>query len=427
MNNSAVNVDSSVPVLIVKIGPYPLHHGGVAVIRTLGRLGVPVYAITEDRFTPAAVSRHLHGRFEWPTTGHEDPERLVEGLVDIGRRIGRPVIALPTDDEAAVLVAEHAGDLGDDFLTPGVSPGLPRTLAAKDGLTGVCRAHGIPTPASLLPGSVEELVAGADSFGYPVMVKNARPWTRLHDPAVGSSTLVGGEADLRALAAGWTVWPKVLVQEYVPGQVGSDWVVNAYCDAASSAVALFTGLKVRSWPAQAGVGSLLHAAPNDTIAEMTADLCRKVAYKGVADLDWRRDRRTGDFTLVDFNPRVGAQFHMFRSDTGIDVVRALHLDLTGRQVRAGSQLYGRGLRVEHLDVPAAMASWRSGRPRSPRLPWGRTRLAWLTPGDPLPAVSAAVRSVGPAVSMAGRVLRRSASTPQDRKTQPEEAGSGTNS
>ncbi|MDQ6793107.1 MAG: ATP-grasp domain-containing protein, partial [Candidatus Dormibacteraeota bacterium] len=41
------------PVLIVKIGRYPLHHGSVGVIRTLGRAGVPVYAITEDRFTPA--------------------------------------------------------------------------------------------------------------------------------------------------------------------------------------------------------------------------------------------------------------------------------------------------------------------------------------------------------------------------------------
>ena len=77
-------VDRTVPGLIVKIGDYPLHHGGVGAIRSLGRLGVPMYAVTEDRFTPAAASRYLRGRFVWPTTGREEPERLVTGLLRIG-------------------------------------------------------------------------------------------------------------------------------------------------------------------------------------------------------------------------------------------------------------------------------------------------------------------------------------------------------
>jgi len=420
MNNSAVDIDSSVAVLIVKIGPYPLHHGGLAVIRNLGRLGVPVYAVTEDRFTPAALSRYLCGRYDWPTTGLEDPARLVEGLLDIGRRFDRPVIALPTDDEAAVLVAEHGAVLAEHFLIPGVSPGLPRRLADKHGLAELCRVHGVPAPASMLPSSVDDLFAAADQIGYPVVVKNARPWNRLRHRAVGSSTVVADEAGLRAIADGWTSMPGVLVQEYIRAVAGSDWVVDAYCDGNSSAVALFTGVKVRCWPAQAGVGSLLHAAPNQAIAEMTADLCRKVGYKGIADLDWRFDRRAGDFKLLDFNPRLGAQFQLFRSDVGIDVLRALHLDLTGRPVPAGTQVYGHGLRVEHLDVPAALAYWRAGRRRPVSIPWGRTRLAWLAADDPLPAMSAVVRSARPAAAMLGRVVRGS-------RTQPDGAASGRNS
>ncbi|MDQ2826025.1 MAG: ATP-grasp domain-containing protein, partial [Actinomycetota bacterium] len=170
------DLDRSVPVLIVKIGRYPLHHGGVAAIRSLGRLGVPTYAVVEDRFTPAAVSRYLTGRFVWPTSGEEDPDRLVAGLVEIGRRIGRPFVALPTDDEAAVLLAEHAGDLGPHFLLSDVTPALPRALADKHGLAGICRAHGVAAPASALPSSVDELVAGAEEIGYPVVVKNAGSW-----------------------------------------------------------------------------------------------------------------------------------------------------------------------------------------------------------------------------------------------------------
>jgi len=412
MKNSAANVDRTVPVLIVKIGPYPLHHGGLAVIRTLGRLGVPVYAITEDRFTPAALSRHLFGRFDWPTTGHEDPDLLVAGLVDIGRRMGRPFVALPTDDEAAILVAEHGAELGEHFLFPGVRRGLPRVLADKHGLAHLCRAHGIPTPATELPVSIDDLFAAADRIGYPLVVKNARPWTRLNEPAVGSSTVVHEDRDLHSLVGDRSAMPNVLLQEYVPADAGSDWVVNVYCDDDSATPVRFTGLKVRCWPAQAGVGSLLYAAPNDGIAELTTDFCRKVGYKGIADLDWRLDRRTGQFQLLDFNPRMGAQAQLFRTDAGVDVVSALHLDLTGRQVPAGTQVYGHGLRVEHLDVPAAVAYWRSGQRRPVPMPWGRTRLAWLTPDDPLPAVSAAFHSARPAASMLGRMVRRSKPHPQ---------------
>ena len=393
MMRAAPDLDTSVPLLVVKIGPYPLHHGGVGVIRSLGRCGVPVYAVTESRATPAALSRYLAGRVVWPTTGLEDPGQLVAGLLAVGRDLQRRrragpadrVIALPTDDEAALLLGEHAGELGECFIIPAVAAGLPRLLANKDTLAELCATHGIPCPISRLPESVEQMVANADEIGYPVVVKNAHAWQRLLRPGVGSSTVVADEVALRHLARNWVEMPSVLVQELVPGGDSADWVVNVYCDTASRSVVCFTGVKVRCWPPRGGVGSLLYAKPNDAIAEMTAKLCRQVSYCGVADLDWRVDSATGTYKLLDFNPRLGAQAQLFRNVGGVDVARALHLDLTGRPVPRGAQVYDRGLRVEHLDAPALMSSWVSGsaRRRSPvQIPRGRTALAWWAPSDP---------------------------------------------
>lgn len=410
-----LDLDTSVPVLVVKIGPYPLHHGGVGVIRSLGRLGVPVYAVTESRATPAALSRYLRGRVVWPTTGLEQPDQLVAGLLAVGRDLMRRseraghadrAIALPTDDEAALLLGEHGGELGECFVIPAVAPGLPRSLANKDTLAELCAMHRIPSPTSILPESVEQMVESSAKIGYPVIVKNARPWQRLIRPGVGSSTVVADEAALRELTRDWVEMPSVLVQELVPGGDGADWVVNAYCDSDSRSAVCFTGVKVRCWPPQGGVGSLLYSKPNDAIAEMTAELCRKVGYQGVADLDWRLDGATGTFKLLDFNPRLGAQAQLFRNEHGVDVARALHLDLTGRPVPRSPQRYDRGLRVEHLDVPALVSAWHSGQPRSSvRIPRGRTALAWLAPADPMPALAAAGLSARPALAMATRALK----------------------
>mgnify|MGYP003344583859 FL=1 len=129
-------------------------------------------------------------------------------------------------------------------------------------------------------------------------------------------------------------------------------------------------------------------------------------------MDWRFDRRDGTYKIVDFNPRVGAQFNMFDTEAGIDVVRALHLDLTGRAVPAAANRVGRALRVEHLDLPARMA-YRGGTGHVPpaALIGTKPERAWFQRSDPLPGVIMAVRSVRPALQRVLRARHRRTATP----------------
>ena len=57
---------------------------------------------------------------------------------------------------------------------------------------------------------------------------------------------------------------------------------------------------------------------------------------------------------------MGAQFRLFESAAGIDVVRARHLDLTGRAVPGAGQRPDRRFTVENIDLPALLAYRRSG-------------------------------------------------------------------
>lgn len=134
------------PALLVKLGRFPQLHGGLGVVRTLGRMGVPAYAMVEDPLTPAALSRHLAGRFVRPTTGREDPSELVSALVRIGREIGRPTVAVAEGDEAAVLLAENADRLAEWFVLPPCRPRCPARSPARRGCTGSARSTGCPLP-----------------------------------------------------------------------------------------------------------------------------------------------------------------------------------------------------------------------------------------------------------------------------------------
>ncbi len=83
------------PVLILKTGRYAIHHGGLGIIRSLGRLGVPVYTVTEDHLTPAVASRYLTGSFVW-NPGDLPRPQMLEALSKIGRNLKKPTILIPT-------------------------------------------------------------------------------------------------------------------------------------------------------------------------------------------------------------------------------------------------------------------------------------------------------------------------------------------
>ena len=391
-----VDADRDVPGLIVKFGDYPLHHGGVGAIRSLGRLGIPMYAITEDRYTPAAASRYLRRAFVWPTTGTEEPERLVEGLLRIGARIGRPTVLVPTDEEAAVLIAEHQEELGERFLFPRVDAKLPRRLASKQGLHELCVEHGIPSPAAAFPQSYEEIVAFAESARFPIVAKNREAFVRRSQPAVNGTTRIPTREGLLTLARDWGDQPGVILQEYLPREEAEDWIVHAYFDADSTPLAMFTGVKVRSWPPHAGMTANAYVVDNPELADLAARFIKQIGFSGVIDLDLRFDRRDGQYKLLDFNPRMGAQFRLFESESGIDVVRAMHLDLTGRTVPEGEQRAGHRYIVENIDLPALLAYRRSGytTPHAPARASG-TELAWLAGDDLRPFFTMLARFVRP--------------------------------
>lgn len=400
------------PLLIVKIGRYPLHHGAVAVARSLGRIGVPVYAVVEGRSAPIALSRHLAGRFVWPTTGGEPADELLRGLRAIGARLGRRAVVLATDDEAAVLLAAHRAELSELFLLPPVEAGLPGRLADKQELYTLCREHGVPAPETVTVASADALCEAVQRLGLPVVVKNPAPWERLVAPVVGSTTVLRDREQLAAIeqAHGRSPRSRVLVQEYLPEFEGTpdvppDWFAHVYCPADDADPLVFTGIKLRSWPPGGGVTTRGIAVSNPALAAATADFCRAIGYRGVGDLDWRRDARDGVFKLVDFNPRTGAQFQLFRTAAGLDVARAMYFDLIGRAAPGGAQVDGRELVVEHLDAAAAVEARLRRRTAPPHPRPTRRETAWFAWDDPLPFAAATAHFSVAALKRAAGAVR----------------------
>jgi predicted ATP-grasp superfamily ATP-dependent carboligase len=87
---------------------------------------------------------------------------------------------------------------------------------------------------------------------------------------------------------------------------------------------------------------------------------KAIGYRGILDIGYRYDRRDGQYKVLDVNPRIGCTFRLFTTTNGMDVARALYLDLTGQPVVPGQVADGRKWIVEDFDLLSAVKSRRDG-------------------------------------------------------------------
>ncbi len=83
---------------------------GLAVVRSLGRHGIPVWVLKHGDQLLATMSRYNRRTLSWPS---QDQEQKVNFLVNLADREDiRNWVLFPTGDEGAALVARHHQTLG---------------------------------------------------------------------------------------------------------------------------------------------------------------------------------------------------------------------------------------------------------------------------------------------------------------------------
>jgi predicted ATP-grasp superfamily ATP-dependent carboligase len=272
---------------------------------------------------------------------------VVQQLLDAGRKLGEGAILLPASDEWAIFVADHAELLREQFVFADVPLHAILAVTSKACLHDLAVSQGVPTPDVRVPRRHDQVHDMAREIGYPVLLKPI-----FSIPGRESAVLVDTPAALAESFWAMGGPGRVLLQEYLPGEEGDIWMYDGYFDQQSRCVVDFTARKVRQQPAGMGVCSLGVCEPNDEVVELSRRLLSSIGYRGVVDIDYWRDRRDGSYQLLDVNPRLGGAFRLMVDRRGLDVVRAMYLDLTGQPVPAVEPNPGRRWLLEAADLLA---------------------------------------------------------------------------
>ncbi len=380
-------------------------------MRSLGRLGVAVHWVHPPARAAAAWSRYARGTVECDASASN--QEVIERLVGLSRTLGGRPILIPTDDLAVYLVDDEADRLRECFLFPDQPRGLARQLSDKRAMHALCVEHGVSTPETLFPRSNREALQLADDLSFPVVLKGIDT-TVLGEQTGARMAIVRSPEELAQAYATFDAseaGPGLMVQEYIPGPPHSVWMFNGYFDDKSRCLFGVSGRKLRQSPPYTGATSLGVCYPNPAVVDATVRLMDRVGYRGILDIGYRFDDRDGRYKLLDVNPRLGATFRLFTSAEGLDVVRALYLDLSGHPCPSDVARHGRKWLLETSDVASAWKYRRDGRltvrdwVRSLR---GVEEAGWFAGYDPLPcaraygsAILKSLRANGKGAALAG--------------------------
>jgi predicted ATP-grasp superfamily ATP-dependent carboligase len=333
---------------------------GLYVIRSLGRAGSRITALTAQQ-TGSVLgfsSRYVTGTHRLPSGKYE--ETLPDTIASLASRHD---VLVPVSTFSISITAGSA-----DRFDPLVFyiPSLPSLRAAMDkgATTAVAREVGIPVPETYERLDPATIGQWADKmYGkYPLVVKfrddkRSSAWS----PA-DRYRIVRSAAELSAeYSRMHTLGEYPLVQEYIEGD---GYGFFAMIGPQGEPVATFCHRRLREYPISGGPSTLCESIYDETLVELGTRLLRALNWRGVAMVEFKRDQRTGEFKLLEVNPRFwgslplalhcGVNFPVYQTQ--------LALGLTPAPKSAYPT--GRKMRFLLTDLLAVREQWRNGDKRA---------------------------------------------------------------
>ena len=317
---SPARVDGPPAVVLQASGP-----NGLAIVRGLGRAGVPVIACDHDPHAIGLVSRYADAAVTAsPLT---EPERFVEDLLELGRGRGRGGVLFTSHDEAIAALGPRQAEIDELFHRPWTPWPAVGAIMDKDHQHAVAREHGFPVPTTVTPSGEGDLEAVMRELRFPLVLKPRNAPEFRHRFRAHLLRAADPEELRRAWGLAAPYEPQVC--EVIPGDDSRLWTYGSYRDASGRALAMFTGHKLRQWPVGFGAARSAESLWDPGLAARCDALLDAFGYHGISQVEVKRDARDGRDYLIEVNVRAWLWIGL-ATDCGVNLPLACWLDAVGR-------------------------------------------------------------------------------------------------
>ncbi len=386
--------------LVSADGPPPpaivlnMYYTGLGIARSLGERGIPVIGLTASRGIYGNFTRYAKTLLS--PDSRTEPERLLPFVVDLAKQFDRRAVLFPTRDDDLVFLDRYRAELEPYVSIVAPESAALRTCLDKYQTFVAAERAGVASPRCWMVNGSADIERIAGQVSYPCVLKpvSSHQWRQ------GKNwELVGARKAIQIfseeeLATEYRVIARAekcaVVQELVPG--GDDCLVveACYMDRNFERAAGFQAQKLAQEPEGFGTGCIVQSVSRPELVEPTRRLLQSLQFTGVAEVEYKRDPGTGEYKLIEINPRPWDQ-HRLGNACGVDLVYIAYCEHAGLALPSPSRAVPghKWIADDTFMVMMLRLAWR----RSPRLrryfrlARGKRLFAIWSLRDPLPMLA----------------------------------------
>lgn len=276
------------------------HTIGLAVVRALGIMGVPVIVFYYEKKDMGYVSKYVKERIYTPhPEKYED--KFLNLLLDHGKRFNGGVL-IPADDATLTVVSKNKRILAEHYIVACPDWEIAEKFVDKKHTYALAESVGVPVPKSVVPHSLEDVKRYGKIIDYPCLVKPCR--SHLYFELFSRKMVKVNNRDelVAAYREAEGAGIEVLLQEYIPGDDKQGVNYNSYFWNGKPLVE-FTAHKCRLAQPGFGVPRVVRSINIPELIEPGRKIVQALGFYGFSCTEFKKDARDGVYKFMEVNGR----------------------------------------------------------------------------------------------------------------------------
>lgn len=317
-----------------KVIVYNCSYNGLSIIQELSAKGIECIAL-DSKYSVGVFSKY--SKFKKCPNPIKYEKLFIKYLITLCKEQKEKPILFPTNDEWALITAKYIEEIKEVAIPCVASFDVVQNLLSKEKFYHIGNQKGYMTPKTW---SFDEIhLISEKDFPVAVKPKYKTPPSENYKKIVikllkkNRLIVINNKIDLISFYDEYSQFlDHFIIQEYIKGNSGDMFTIGIFADSNSEVKALFTGRKVRGYPADIGDNILgeSYVLP-DHIIKNTKRIVKEMGYFGIAEFEYKKDKLTDEYFLIEINPRAWSWIGI-TPYCGVNIPYMAYLSLNGEKI-----------------------------------------------------------------------------------------------
>ncbi len=277
------------------------HVMGLAVIRALAVMGVPIVVMVYDeREDMGYVSKYVTERMSVPHPEKSEGQ-FIDALVKYAAYLGGGLL-IPTSDETLCAISRNKTLLERYYLVACTEWTITEQFIDKKHTYALADAIGVPAPKTMVPHSAEDVERYSGTVQYPCLLKPCQSHSYFDRFKRKMTRVDNLQQMLAAYQEAADAGLEMMLQELIPGDDAHGVNYNSYFWNGEPLIE-FTAEKVRNAPPQFGSPRVAVSKHIPEVLEPGRKILQAMGFYGFSCTEFKKDARDGIYKLMEVNGR----------------------------------------------------------------------------------------------------------------------------